>query len=168
MAQTKHTAEWHLSTRNIYSAKFSLFLKLVYPSYTHCIPDIYPLYTWYIPIVYPSYTQAHQFRIEWAWNSLLVHQLHGIGCSGPSTETSFRIHKGIGIEVESSFHLQLWSFIKIFNLTNFYGHTQMVFQEILPWVYGVPAPSPVKRPYFSSARWHIGTSWLNALQWWPN
>jgi hypothetical protein len=54
MAQTKHTAEWHLSTRNIYSAKFSLFLKLVYPSYTHCIPDIYPLYTWYIPIVYPS------------------------------------------------------------------------------------------------------------------
>ena len=108
MAQTKHTAEWHLSTRNIYSAKFSLFLKLVYPSYTHCRPDIYPLYTWYIPIVYPSYTQAHQFRIEWAWNSLLVHQLHGIGCSGPSTETSFRIHKGIGIEVESSFHLQLW------------------------------------------------------------
>ena len=133
-----------------------------------CIPIIYPLYTWYIPIVYPSYTQAHQFRIEWAWNSLLVHQLHGIGCSGPSTETSFRIHKGIGIEVESSFHLQLWSFIKFFNLTNFYGHTQMVFQEILPWVYGVPAPSPVKRPYFSSARWHIGTSWLNALQWWPN
>ena len=138
-----------------------------------CIPDIYPLYTHHIPIVYLIYYPLYTHHIPKLINSgLNGPEAHFSSInymvsdvSGPSTETSFRIHKGIGIEVESSFHLQLWSFIKIFKLN------KIIFMAIIKW-----CSRKYSREFmafqlhlrlgaiFFFGKVHIGTSWLNALQ----